>query len=91
MVRIQYQVFGKVQGVCFRANTVDMAKSLGSITGFVRNTQHNTVEGEAQGDNEKISQFIKNLEKGYPPSRVDKVETKEVDEKSGETSFKQVK
>ena len=46
--KVRFEVFGKVQGVNFRAYTAEQAKKLG-IVGFCRNTQQNTVEGELQG------------------------------------------
>ena len=88
MTRIYYEVFGHVQGVGFRMSTVDIARRqfAGKLTGFVRNTDRDTVEGEAQGEKGTVDAFVKELEKG-PAGRVDKVETKEIADKSGETRF----
>ena len=56
MIRLQYEIFGKVQGVFFRKFTKEKADSLG-IVGYVLNTKQNTVKGEAQGSNESIQQL----------------------------------
>ncbi|CCG81960.1 protein of unknown function [Taphrina deformans PYCC 5710] len=86
MPRIKYEVFGKVQGVGFRATTQDLAQHIGSLTGYVRNTDRDTVEGEAQGTSARLDKFISGLEKS-PAGRVDRVERHDVDEVSGENSF----
>ena len=46
----------QVQGVFFRAHTVEKAKQLG-IVGWVRNTKQDTVEGEAQGEKAPMQEF----------------------------------
>lgn len=66
--------------------TVDVAEHIGELTGYVRNTDADTVQGEVQGSQAKIDKFIKAVEKA-PVGRVDRVETKQVEEKSGETGF----
>ncbi|KAI7835490.1 hypothetical protein COHA_010608 [Chlorella ohadii] len=45
-----------VQGVFFRAHTVDRAKSLG-LVGYVMNTAQGTVKGEVQGRPEAVEQM----------------------------------
>ncbi|KAL1627271.1 hypothetical protein SLS56_006404 [Neofusicoccum ribis] len=40
--RISYKVNGRVQGVCFRAYTVENANEIG-VTGFVKNASDGTV------------------------------------------------
>ena len=42
----QFEVEGKVQGVYFRKYTQKHARELGSIVGWIRNTERGTVEGE---------------------------------------------
>ncbi|KAL3141006.1 hypothetical protein ABBQ32_005520 [Trebouxia sp. C0010 RCD-2024] len=51
-----FEVFGKVQGVFFRASTIDKAKKLG-VVGHVENTSSGTVTGEVQGGKEPVSQM----------------------------------
>ncbi|KAG9484283.1 hypothetical protein GDO78_009935 [Eleutherodactylus coqui] len=51
---VDYEVFGRVQGVCFRMYTEDEARKLG-VVGWVRNTRQGTVEGQVQGPEEKVN------------------------------------
>jgi acylphosphatase len=56
IVRLTFEVTGIVQGVCFRAYTVDYAKSLG-LVGWVKNTIKGSVQGEAEGSRHEIDQL----------------------------------
>ncbi|XP_061193070.1 acylphosphatase-1-like [Saccostrea echinata] len=72
LVSVEYEVFGKVQGVFFRKHTQKTAKSLG-LVGWVRNTNQKTVEGEVQGAEDKVKQMKTWLQtKGSPSSRIDR-------------------
>ncbi|KAF1832421.1 Acylphosphatase [Decorospora gaudefroyi] len=84
--RISYQVGGEVQGVNFRSFTQKQAKSIG-ITGFVSNASDGTVTGEAQGSEDKLKEFVQHLNKGPSAASVHQVEQKDIDTKSGESSF----
>ena len=55
-VRINYEVFGRVQGVFFRKFTKTEANKLG-LVGWVMNTPRGTVTGEAEGNQHSIEQF----------------------------------
>ena len=69
-------VYGKVQGVYYRAFTSHIAKSLG-VRGYARNLSRlNAVEVVAEGEREKLEELVKQLEIGPPESLVDKVEVK---------------
>lgn len=68
-------VYGKVQGVYFRAWVFDQAKSLG-LTGWVRNLREGAVEILAQGPDEALSALRERLSQGSPLSRVESVETR---------------
>lgn len=46
--RLQFEVFGRVQGVSFRAYTRKQAVSIG-LTGWCRNTDAGTVVGVLEG------------------------------------------
>ena len=48
MQRLEYEVFGKVQGVFFRKYTKKEADKL-KLTGWVMNTEKGTVVGVADG------------------------------------------
>ncbi|XP_035967279.1 acylphosphatase-2 isoform X2 [Halichoerus grypus] len=56
---VDYEVFGRVQGVCFRMYTEDEAKKIG-VVGWVKNTSKGTVTGQVQGPEEKVNS-IKSL------------------------------
>ncbi|GAB7341064.1 hypothetical protein MBLNU457_7384t1 [Dothideomycetes sp. NU457] len=88
--RISYLVEGSVQGVNFRSFTVDQAQSLG-VTGFVKNTPDGTVTGEAQGDQSSLDKFVQHLNKGPSAAKVQKVDTKEISVKQGESDFSQTR
>ena len=71
--KMNFEVYGLVQGVFFRKHTKDFADAL-KLRGFVKNTPSGTVVGEAQGplpDLEQLKLFLK--DKGSPQSRIDKL------------------
>ncbi|CAL8466299.1 g5835 [Coccomyxa elongata] len=69
-----FEVFGKVQGVFFRACTAEEANNLG-IVGWVRNTASGSVVGEAQGPKDNMASFKDFLQhRGSPGSRIDRCE-----------------
>ncbi|CAN9152983.1 unnamed protein product [Alternaria alternata] len=84
--RIQYKVEGQVQGVNFRSFTQKQAKSIG-VTGFVTNASDGSVQGEAQGNDDKINEFIQHLNKGPSAASVSKVDHSEISSRDGESSF----
>ncbi|XP_062346568.1 acylphosphatase-2 isoform X3 [Cinclus cinclus] len=53
---VDYEVFGRVQGVCFRMYTEQEAKKLG-VVGWVKNTSQGTVTGQVQGPEEKVNEM----------------------------------
>ena len=57
MIRAHIFVTGKVQGVFFRANTVDKAQVLG-LVGWVRNLPDGRVEAVFEGLRETVEQMI---------------------------------
>jgi len=79
--QIRAYVKGEVIGVGFRAWTKIQAKMLG-VCGWVRNVYDRPevfgvdggVEVVAQGEEEKINQFVELLKQGPPIARVDEVE-----------------
>jgi acylphosphatase len=66
-------IHGMVQGVWYRAWTVDMARETG-VSGWVRNCDDGTVETVAQGDKVAVTQFIERLHEGPPLARVSRVD-----------------
>lgn len=74
LVAVKVIIYGRVQGVFFRAYTEERAVELG-LTGYVRNRPDRTVEVYAEGGRKKLDKLIDFVKVGSPASRVDKVET----------------
>ena len=70
----EIKIFGQVQGVFFRHQSQKKATELG-LTGFVWNEPDGSVYAEAEGEEEKLLEFIKWCESGPEHARVSKVET----------------
>ncbi|HEY6100859.1 MAG TPA: acylphosphatase [Anaeromyxobacter sp.] len=70
--RVHLVVSGRVQGVAFRASTVDEARRLG-LAGWVRNLPDGRVEAEAEGEKEALLRLVRFCERGPPAARVDGV------------------
>ncbi|XP_061845335.1 acylphosphatase-2 isoform X1 [Colius striatus] len=69
---VDYEVFGRVQGVCFRMYTEEEARKLG-LVGWVKNTSQGTVTGQVQGPEDKVNAMKSWLSKvGSPSSRIDR-------------------
>ena len=76
LCHVSVVVYGKVQGVFYRAYTSRIAKSL-VLRGYVRNLPGlNSVEVQAEGYIDKLEQFVNQLEIGPPESLVERVEVK---------------
>jgi len=69
-------VFGRVQGVYFRRNTLLKAQELG-IKGFVRNEENGTVYIEAEGEEDILEQFVEWCFIGPEHAEVKNMEMKE--------------
>ena len=67
---------GRVQGVFYRAWTIETARSLG-LSGWVRNLRSGEVETVIQGQPEAIDQFITLAWNGSSAARVDSIEKHE--------------
>lgn len=72
-MRIHARVYGRVQGVYFRASTQRQATALG-VVGWVRNRSDGSVELVAEGKPEQLSALLDWCHKGPPMARVDRVE-----------------
>jgi acylphosphatase len=64
MKRVHVFYSGRVQGVGFRFTVESIALSLGGITGWVRNLPDGRVELIAEGEEEKITNFLKEIREG---------------------------
>lgn len=80
-------VRGRVQGVCFRANTVDEARLLG-LAGHARNLDDGTVEVVVCGPRERLAQFIDYLHRGPSLAQVTAVEIDWDDRSAVQTPFR---
>ncbi|KAM9491130.1 acylphosphatase-2-like [Salvelinus alpinus] len=74
LASVDFEIFGNVQGVCFRMYTEDQGKKLG-VNGWVKNTREGTVIGQLQGPHDKVNEMKVWLSKvGSPSSRIDHAE-----------------
>lgn len=85
MKRAHVRVYGKVQGVWFRANTKKKAEELG-VNGWVRNMPDGSVEAVFEGDEQAVEKLIEWCHSGPEMARVEKVEV-EYEEPKGEKGF----
>jgi acylphosphatase len=74
MKRMHLIVHGKVQGVFYRENTMNAARKIGSLTGYVKNLTDGTVEVVAEGEDKKLRDFLKECKKGSFQSDVRQVD-----------------
>ena len=71
--RARVVIRGRVQGVFFRAETRDRARSLG-LRGWVRNVPDGTVEAVFEGERERIESLLVWCRRGPALADVDDVE-----------------
>ena len=76
--RIRLIVKGRVQGVYFRASTVQRARHFG-LTGWVMNRYDGSVEMVAEGRSDRIEELIVWCRQGPPGARVDEVDLQRQD------------
>ena len=79
------EVSGRVQGVFFRAWTVEQAERL-KVNGWVRNCPDGSVEAHLEGEEGAVNWLIDLIGDGPPSARVAKVRVREA-EREGATSF----
>ncbi|KAK8793675.1 hypothetical protein WA171_002808 [Blastocystis sp. BT1] len=71
IISVEFEVFGKVQGVYFRKYTQLQATNL-NLVGWCMNTTKGTVTGIMQGPRDRIDEMKIWLQKtGSPASRID--------------------
>ena len=74
IARLHIVIEGIVQGVFFRASTIEESSKLG-LTGWVKNCSDGRVEAVFEGEIDKIEQIIEWCKKGPPGAVVSNVET----------------
>ena len=79
-------VIGHVQGVCFRYSAVRRAQGL-AVCGSVSNCADGSVEVVAEGDAERLEQFLSWLRKGPPGAYVRDVQVQWMPFTGGYTRF----
>ncbi|MHB8510628.1 MAG: acylphosphatase [Actinomycetota bacterium] len=73
LLRAHVYISGRVQGVFFRATTVEHATSLG-LAGWVCNTPDGRVEATFEGSRSAIDEILRWCHEGPPYARVNDVE-----------------
>jgi len=72
--RLHIKIFGDVQGVFFRAGTLDTVRKTGGITGWVHNAEDGSVEVMAEGEKKKLEALLEWCCHGPAGAVVDKTE-----------------
>lgn len=85
MKRAEVIVRGMVQGVFFRVETRDRARSLG-LFGWVTNSRDGTVRAAFEGEDERVESMVDWCRRGPSGASVDDVDVTWV-ELEGEQSF----
>src|SRR5262245_16598570 len=63
-IRTHAVYHGRVQGVCFRATSQEIASCL-RVSGFVRNLPDGTVELEVQGEPDEVRRLLDSIAQHY--------------------------
>ena len=90
LIAVTLRIHGRVQGVGYRAWSVQKARQL-QLRGWVRNLTDGTVEAYAQGSEDAISAFIAACQAGPPGARVTDVRSlnREIDPPPAAQGFHQ--
>lgn len=72
MKNVKLQIFGKVQGVCFRFLAKKTANNL-KINGWVKNMDDGSIYIEAEGEEKNLEKFIKWCYRGPIFAKIDDV------------------
>jgi len=76
-------VYGRVQGVYFRASLCREAAQR-NVTGWVRNRRDGSLEAMLQGETDAVEQLIDWARHGPPGARVERIEIADGDGEFGE-------
>jgi acylphosphatase len=85
VARVRVRVRGRVQGVFFRAEAGDRARSLG-LGGSIRNLGDGSVEAVFEGESDQVESMVDWCRRGPAGAHVESVETTS-EEPLGETDF----
>jgi acylphosphatase len=87
LASVRVTVYGRVQGVFFRAFTVQQATEL-NLSGYVANLPGGeSVRVEAEGERGRLLELIERLRTGPPRARVERVETDWLEYRGNYDSF----
>ena len=86
MIRRQLSVYGKVQGVWFRASTREQALVLG-LSGYAGNLADGSVQVQAQGDTDALDSLEQWLRHGPALAKVSRVDILELEPRLSESGF----
>jgi len=78
MIGRRIRIFGTVQGVYFRAWTMQQAQLIG-IKGWVRNRRDGSVEVEAWGEEAAVDRLIERCGQGPSNAHVERVSVEDTD------------
>lgn len=87
--RARLEIYGKVQGVFFRASTREKARETG-VSGWVKNRRDGSVEAVLEGPEDAVDEVIEWAHEGPSRARVDNIDVVDEDYK-GEFSGFQVR
>ena len=76
MKHVSIRIYGRVQGVFFRASTKEKADEL-EISGNVRNEYDGSVAIEAEGEDEAIAKFVDWCRKGPRLAEVERCDVED--------------
>ncbi|HEY4180202.1 MAG TPA: acylphosphatase [Kofleriaceae bacterium] len=91
MRRARAIITGRVQGVSYRASTVDEARAIGGITGWVKNCADGSVMLEVEGAPAAVAALLAWCEHGPPSARVVHVSIEELAPTGAQTDFQAVR
>jgi acylphosphatase len=86
---VRVHIRGRVQGVFFRAWTVDQARALG-LKGWVRNRRDGSVEALVSGPLAKVEAMLKLFRSGPPEAYVTGIECADADPNDAGPDFRQL-
>ena len=86
VLRLHLRVYGRVQGVFYRASTRDKANELG-LCGWIRNRRDGSVEIEVEGDEDAIRSLEAWCHRGPGSARVESLEVSEIPVTGKENDF----
>ena len=85
--RVNLKIYGRVQGVWYRASTEKVARQLG-VNGWVKNNFDGSVSVVAEGEEEVLKNFINWCWQGPPSAKVERIEEQWEDYKGEFSEFK---